>query len=192
MSKRIFDIIGAFMLLLFFFPLMIVIAISIKLSSPGSIIFAQNRVGRNGKLFIIYKFRTFHKNEASCCLGSLVLWKNDPRVSPIGRFLRTRHLDELPQLWNVLKGDMSLVGPRPNTPAIVDETIRQVPHFESRHQVSPGLTGLAQIKGRIARTCDIHQSVGLDLEYVTQAWSPWKDLKILFSTVGVIIRQQGM
>ncbi len=192
MSKRIFDFIGALVLLLFFFPLMIVIAVSIKLSSPGSIIFVQNRVGRHGKIFIIYKFRTFHKNEPDCCVESIVLRKKDSRITPIGRFLRSSYLDELPQLWNVLRSDMSLVGPRPKTLGIINEMTRKNPFSEKRHQVHPGLTGTAQIKGRTTQRNDIPESIYLDLEYVAQPWSLWRDLKILLQTVGVVLQRKGV
>jgi len=192
MSKRVFDFVGALFLLVLFFPIMIFIAVCIKLSSSGSFLFCQTRVGFRGKDIKVYKFRTFYKNELNCKHTASVISCDDPRITPIGKFLRSVHFDELPQICNVLLGDMSLVGPRPKTIQSMEVSIQKFPDFLNRHHVRPGLTGLAQIRGRVINEDQILESVKLDLEYATKAWDMWRDLKILFFTIKVVFDRRGL
>lgn len=146
-------------------PLMLAIAVLVRLTSPGPIIYKQVRVGRYGRLFWIYKFRTM-RNDAEVG-GAVWAKKGDTRTTPIGRFLRKTRFDELPQLWNILIGDMSLVGPRPERPEFVEELRRHVPHYDLRHLVQPGLTGWAQVRFRYgASVADSQRKLAFDLYYV--------------------------
>lgn len=189
-GKRCIDILGASIGLVFLFPLFLLIAILVKLDSPGPVFYAHARVGKKGRRFTCYKFRSMipnanalknqlrHLNE----LGNGFFFKiqKDPRLTRVGSFLRHYSLDELPQLFNVLRGDMSLVGPRPSP---VDEfEMYDTPHFR-RLDVKPGITGLWQIVGR--RDPDFDRAMKVDREYVDR-WSLWLDLKILMKTVYVI------
>jgi len=179
-AKRLVDIIGAGVALLFFAPLLIGIAIAIKWTSPGPILFQQPRYGKGNRLFRIYKFRTMHVhlNDRS---GVRQTTSNDSRVTTIGRILRKTSLDELPQLINVLRGDMSLVGPRPALPhevAEFDEELR------GRHRVLPGITGLWQVEGRENPEFDVYRR--LDLFYV-ENWSVGFDLAILLATAQSVL-----
>ena len=194
--KQVMDFFGAFVALILFSWLFALIALVIKLSSPGPVFFSQQRSGLNGAPFTLYKFRTMitnaeqfkHElevmNEMS---GPVFKVTNDPRVTPIGKFLRKWSLDELPQLWNVLRGEMSLVGPRPLP---VDE-VRRFNDFAHRRRLSvkPGLTCLWQVSGR-NQISDFKEWVRLDLEYIDN-WSFWLDLKILLLTVPAVFRGTG-
>jgi len=196
--KHIMDFVGSFLmlLLLLVIPVIPLIALAIKLASPGPVFFRQQRSGRNGSPFTLYKFRTMVTNAEQLkhelaamneMTGPVFKVTNDPRVTPLGRFLRKYSLDELPQLWNVLRGEMSLVGPRPLP---VDEVKRfnDLAH-RRRLSVKPGLTCLWQVKGR-NKISDFKDWVRLDLEYIDN-WSLALDLKILFFTVPVVLRGTG-
>ncbi len=194
--KRCFDICCASVLLFFLSPIYLAIATCIKLDSAGPIFFKQKRVGLHGKYFHIWKFRTMvndaeklqaaleAKNEIKD--GVLFKMKNDPRVTKIGRFLRAYSLDELPQIFNVLLGEMSLVGPRPLPTRDVDKFHKK--HF-IRQEVLPGITGLWQVSGR-SDIENFEEGVKLDMQYI-ENWSLWLDLKILFSTVRVVVQKSG-
>ena len=187
--KRLIDIICSFVGILVLSPLFIVIAIIIKFTSKGPVFFSQKRVGRNGKEFDMYKFRSMvvnaeelkeklaAQNEMS---GPMFKMKDDPRVTKVGKFIRKTSLDELPQLWNVLKGDMSLVGPRPSLP-------KEVAQFEDwmykRLEVKPGLTCYWQVSGR--NNIDFEDWMKLDVKYVEER-NLWIDIKLIFKTVGVL------
>jgi lipopolysaccharide/colanic/teichoic acid biosynthesis glycosyltransferase len=176
-------------------PLLLAVALAVRLSSPGPAIYRQVRVGRYGRHFTILKFRTM-RTGADAELERLVRaeqgeirayvkLRSDPRLTRLGPFLRMTSLDELPQLWNVLRGDMSLVGPRPQTPAevatySVDEWRRLL--------TRPGITGLWQVSGRSDLAPE--EALGLDIRYVRE-WSPWLDLRVLVRTVAVIWRREG-
>jgi exopolysaccharide biosynthesis polyprenyl glycosylphosphotransferase len=192
LSKRIIDFAGALVLLVLTLPLMGLVAALIRLTSRGPIIFSQNRSGVHGRAFRMYKFRTMVTNAEQAraeledrneMVGPVFKVQNDPRVTPIGGFLRRTSLDELPQLWNVLRGEMSLVGPRPlplyETANFGDVTQRR------RMSVRPGLTCLWQVRGR-NRITDFKDWVRLDLEYIDR-WSLWLDVKILMRTVPVVL-----
>lgn len=173
---------------------MLLIALAIKLDSPGPVLFRQTRIGKGGKPFTLYKFRSMvdgadRQQEAlrRATGRSALLFKlrDDPRVTRVGRFLRRTSLDELPQFFNVLKGEMSVVGPRPPVPEEVAEY--QDWHLQ-RLLVTPGLTGLWQVNGRSDLTFD--EMVRLDLYYV-ENWSPWLDLKVILRTVPVVLTGRG-
>jgi lipopolysaccharide/colanic/teichoic acid biosynthesis glycosyltransferase len=168
-------------------------ALAVALQSPGPVLFAQTRTGRDGTTFRMYKFRTMVRNaeELKRSLQHLSVLPfpdfkiiNDPRVTPVGRFLRASSLDELPQLWNVLRGDMSFVGPRPTSFASTSYDLWHT----CRLEVRPGLTGLWQIRGRGSTTFD--ERLRLDVEYI-RTMSVWTDLKILVLTVGAVVRRAG-
>lgn len=203
LMKRGLDILGSGSALILLSPLMGLIALLIKISSKGPILFRQARVGYHGTPFTFLKFRTMrsdndlniHKEyirqfiagqERSCGPAAVYKIKDDPRVTRVGRFLRKTSLDELPQFWNVLKGEMSLVGPRPPIPYEVE--CYEIWHKRRFYDVKPGITGLWQVRGRSRTTFD--DMVRLDLRYA-RSWSIWLDLKILFETPGAIISGNG-
>ncbi len=188
-SKRAIDIIGAGSGLLLLSPVIAIVACAVKFTSKGPVFFSQKRVGKNGELFDMYKFRSMvvnaeelkeklaHQNEMS---GPMFKMKDDPRVTKVGKFIRKTSLDELPQLWNVLKGDMSLVGPRPSLP-------KEVAQFEKwmykRLSVKPGLTCFWQVSGR--NNIDFEDWMKLDIKYVDER-NIWIDIKLIFKTVLVL------
>ena len=179
--RRAQDIVFSLLALILLAPLALVISLAIVLDSPGDgAIFRQRRVGRDGKLFWLYKFRTMYvQTEEEEQKG----WtkKNDPRVTGVGKFLRKTSLDEFPQLFNVLKGDMSLVGPRPERPFWVEKFKEEIPRYMIKHQVRPGMTGWAQVNGYRGDT-SIRKRIEHDLYYI-ENWTLGLDVKILFLTV---------
>jgi Undecaprenyl-phosphate glucose phosphotransferase len=178
--KRSIDIVGAlFALLLFAIP-MLVVAILIKCTSRGPIIFSQVRVGLHNKEFKMYKFRSMVVQEASKEANAWTT-KNDTRVTGIGKFIRKTSIDELPQLINVLKGDMSLVGPRPERPKFVEKFKEEIPRYMIKHQVRPGITGWAQVNGYRGDT-SIRKRIEHDVHYI-ENWTVGLDVKILFLTI---------
>jgi len=194
-AKRIFDVAGSGVALLVLSPFLAVVAVAVKLDSPGGVFFSQERVGKNGNPFPMHKVRTMvqgaaglqvglqHRNEAD---GPLFKLADDPRVTRIGRLLRRYSIDEVPQLWNVLRGEMSLVGPRP---ALSSEMREWTPELRnSRLRVRPGLTGMWQVSGR--SNVSFADYVRLDLNYVDN-WSLWRDLAILAKTIPVVLTKQG-
>ena len=178
--KRVVDIFGAIVAIILFSPIMLAVAVTIKLTSPGPIIFCQERVGLHNRPFKMYKFRSMvvqnEKHEKKA-------WtvKDDPRVTPFGKFIRKTSIDELPQLFNVLKGDMSLVGPRPERPFFVEKFQEEIPRYMVKHQVRPGMTGWAQVNGYRGDT-SIRKRIEHDLYYI-ENWSVGFDIKILVLTV---------
>jgi lipopolysaccharide/colanic/teichoic acid biosynthesis glycosyltransferase len=193
-GKRVFDVIASAVFLVAAAPLMAVIALTILLSSPGPAFFSQMRVGKDGRLFRLYKFRTMvdgahllhdrvaHLNQ---CDGPALKIPNDPRLHGVGPFLRRASLDELPQLWNVLRGDMSLVGPRPALPKEVEG---YEPHYLQRQTVMPGLTGLWQVSGRV--NVPFRRWMAMDVWYVRH-WNPLVDLWLLARTLPAVLRRDG-
>lgn len=179
-SKRIVDIVGSLICIVLFSPFMLCAAIAVKCSSPGPIIFKQERVGLHNRKFQMYKFRTMEIQKPS---KEQKAWttKGDPRVTKAGRFLRRTSIDEMPQIFNVLKGDMSLVGPRPERPFFVEKFKEEIPRYMIKHQVRPGMTGWAQINGYRGDT-SIRKRVEYDLYYI-ENWTMAFDLKILFLTL---------
>ena len=186
--KRATDLILASAGLLLISPMMLAIAAAVKLTSKGPIFFRQRRYGLNGEEILVYKFRSMKTTED----GPIILQatKADPRVTPLGRFIRKTSLDELPQLFNVLRGNMSLVGPRPHAIAHNEMYRKLISGYMIRHKVRPGITGLAQVNGLRGETETIEkmrERVRYDLEYLRH-WSPWLDITILWRTLGLMIR----
>lgn len=178
--KRLFDVVVSGVLLVLTIPLFLLISVAIKLDSPGVVLYRQNRVGRYGKPFKIYKFRSMVSNADK--IGNYFTTPGDVRVTQIGKFLRKTSLDELPQLLNVLRGDMSVVGPRPDVDAQRD--FYSADEWELRHTLRPGITGLAQATVRSAATMEERKT--LDLEYIRNS-SILLDLKIILKTAKQII-----
>jgi len=215
--KRGIDILGSVVGLTLTSPLFILLPIVIKLDSPGPIFYRQSRVGHNrrrgerrasdgsrlgrsprdrrrsdllGRGFYVIKFRTMVADAERKC-GPVWATKNDPRITRLGRFLRKTRMDEIPQFVNVLKGDMSLVGPRPERPMFVRELCSQVENYDKRLTVKPGLTGLAQVEnGYDCSVTSVVRKVHYDLEYI-RTWSLWQDAKILMKTVVVVVTGKG-
>ena len=177
MLKRSFDFITSLLGLIILSPLFLFIAIGVKLSSPGPVLFKQNRVGYQRKEFKMLKFRSMRQNDEE---NTAWTTNEDPRRTKFGAFLRKTSLDELPQLINVLKGEMSLVGPRPELPHFVEQFKDTIPYYMVKHQVKPGMTGWAQVNGYRGDT-SVEKRVELDLWYIDH-WSFWLDIKILFRT----------
>jgi len=180
--KRLFDIITASIGLIISLPLTIPAALVIKLESRGPIIFTQDRIGKNGNVFSLYKFRTMIKN-AEKRTGPVLSDKNDSRVTKAGKILRKTRIDEIPQLYNVLKGDMSLIGPRPERPHFVDKYEEEIDNYKYRHQIMCGITGLAQVYGYYSS--DPEEKLRLDLLYANKH-NLFLDLKILLHTLKVV------
>ena len=176
--KRFTDIVGSFLLIILFFPIMLAVALAVKVSSKGPVIYKQERVGLHNRNFVMYKFRSMKINR---CDELHFTTQNDDRTTKIGRFIRKCSLDELPQLFNVLKGDMSLVGPRPERPEFVEQFKEQIPRYMIKHQVRPGMTGWAQINGYRGNT-SIQKRIEYDLYYI-ENWTLWFDIAILFQTI---------
>ena len=178
--KRGIDIAGAIVCLVVFSPVMLATALAVKLSSPGPIIFRQERVGLHNRAFSMYKFRSMCVQAPS---EEKKEWTTagDCRVTKVGRFIRKTSIDELPQLFNVLKGDMSLVGPRPERPFFVEKFREEIPRYMIKHQVRPGMTGWAQVNGYRGDT-SIRKRIEYDLYYI-ENWTVSFDIKILLLTV---------
>ena len=219
-AKRAMDVFCAVVMLLLLAPVMLLVALAVRLTSPGPMLFRQIRTGLNlrtsrdrradaavsngnrrqlsndrrqatcyGKPFVLYKFRTMRIDAEKN--GAQFATKGDPRVTSIGRFLRKTRLDELPQLWNVLRGEMSLVGPRPERPEFIEQLSEEVPNYLLRLGIKPGLTGLAQVlNGYDNDIAGFRRKVALDLLYL-QNCCFGNDLKILFRTVGVVLTGRG-
>lgn len=180
MVKRAVDILGGTFAIILFSPIMLVVTGVIKLTSPGPLIFKQERVGLHNKPFMMYKFRSMEVQKPNTEKRAWTV-KNDPRVTGIGKFMRKTSIDELPQLFNVLKGDMSLVGPRPERPQFVEKFREEIPRYMIKHQVRPGMTGWAQINGYRGDT-SIRRRIDYDLYYI-ENWTLGLDIKILFLTI---------
>jgi len=207
--RRALNVSAAAVLIALAAPVMFVIALLVRLTSRGPVIYKQERVGLDrrvdrapsglnprrsrdmgGRIFTIYKFRTMYHREA----GEVEqVWasENDPRVTPVGRILRAFRLDELPQLFNVLKGDMNLVGPRPEQPQIFQDIRQQLGYYRRRQRVLPGITGLAQVSLPYDSDLDdVRRKVDLDLEYLRKR-SPGEDLRIMVKTMPVMVGRKG-
>ena len=193
--KRLFDILGGIIGMVFTAIIFIFLAPAIKLDSPGPVIFSQTRVGRNGKRFKFYKFRSMYidaeerkkdlmkQNQVN---GLMFKMDDDPRITKVGKFIRKTSLDEFPQFWNVLKGDMSLVGTRPPTE---DEFQHYNEYYRKRLSIKPGITGLWQVSGR-SDIKDFDEVVKLDIKYIDN-WSITEDFRILLKTIAVVFKHKG-
>jgi lipopolysaccharide/colanic/teichoic acid biosynthesis glycosyltransferase len=189
-ASRVMDVLLSLALLLVFSPVFLVIALAIVVESGWPVFYRQRRVGSGGTTFDVVKFRSMRK-DAEAKSGPVWAQGDDPRITRVGRFLRRYHLDELPQLWNVLRGSMALVGPRPERPHFFELLRSDVPLFDLRTIVRPGLTGWAQIRLLYAENADdARTKLEFDLFYVTRR-SPWFDLAILFETLRVVLLRQG-
>ncbi|WP_203662668.1 sugar transferase [Lacticaseibacillus sp. 53-4] len=189
--KRLFDILVALVLLVVASPFMLITAILVKLTSPGPIIYKQTRITLNQREFKIYKFRTMSAT-AEAKSGPVLAQANDSRITPVGKYLRKLRLDELPQIFNVLKGDMSIVGPRPERPYFVNQFNKQEPHYYLRHNVRAGITGYAQVYGKYAS--NYRSKLKFDLLYI-KCYSLTLDFKILLQTIKILfdkVSSQGL
>ena len=197
-AKRAMDVVGALLFICLFSPLFLAVTLGVILSSGAPVIYCQSRVGRKGRIFSFYKFRSMaHDSDEvlssflDSCAAARSQWEthqkldSDPRVTRFGRFIRRTSLDELPQFWNILKGEMSLVGPRPCTP---DQRRRYGHHWHIYCAIKPGLTGLWQVNGRNKLT--YHERVEMDVRYARQ-WSLWLDVKIIAKTFWVVATGHG-
>lgn len=181
--KRTIDIVLSILFLILLSPLFILIPLLIKLTSKGKVFYIQKRVGENGETFNLIKFRTMIEG-AEKETGPVLSKDNDPRITGIGKILRKTHLDEIPQLINVLKGEMSLVGPRPERPEFFNDIKKNIPHFEYRLRLKPGITGLAQVMGKYET--EPEEKIKYDLIYIS-TWSPFLDFYILLMTLKKIM-----
>jgi lipopolysaccharide/colanic/teichoic acid biosynthesis glycosyltransferase len=188
--KRAIDILFALPSLIVALPIIGVLAVLVKLTSRGPVFYKQDRVGKGGRVFKIVKLRTMVE-DAEARTGPVWATADDPRETPLGRILRRTHLDELPQLWNVLRGDMSLIGPRPERPVFVEQFKREIPHYTERLAVRPGITGWAQVNHVYDQSVeDVRRKVEFDCEYIQRMG--WRiDLKIMVATVARMFRLRG-
>ncbi len=177
--KRLVDVAGALVGLVIFAPVMAAFMVAVRLESPGSVIYRQRRIGLNGRPFDILKIRSMRPDAESAGTPGWTV-RDDPRCLRVGSFMRKWNIDELPQFWNVLKGDMSLVGPRPERPELIDGFKEEIPHYNVRHNIKPGVTGWAQIHGLRGDTC-LHERVKFDLDYI-ENWNFLLDFQIMFLT----------
>jgi exopolysaccharide biosynthesis polyprenyl glycosylphosphotransferase len=182
-AKRVFDVVTAGAALVVVAPVLAVAAVAVRLTSRGPVLFRQRRVGQFGREFACIKFRTMEVNDDADVTWSVA---TDERLTPVGRLLRRTSVDELPQLWNVLRGDMSLVGPRPERPYFVEQFATDIAGYDDRHRVPVGLTGWAQVHGLRGDT-SIAERARFDNNYIEQ-WSPWRDAVILFRTASEVAR----
>jgi lipopolysaccharide/colanic/teichoic acid biosynthesis glycosyltransferase len=180
--RRFFELFLALTGLVVLLPLFAAAAMLVKLTSRGPAVYSQARVGRHGRIFTMYKFRTMIHNCESLT-GPRWAIPGDPRITPIGQFLRLTHLDELPQLWNVIRGDMSLIGPRPERPEFVQQLKRALPQYEGRQATLPGITGLAQVQLPPDSDLEsVRRKLACDLFYI-RSLGPWLDVRILLGTI---------
>ena len=190
-AKRLLDVVTAGVGLMLALPVMLLVAIAVKLTSAGPLLYHQRRVGHHGRIFTIHKFRSMRHNAEAATGAVWASKQGDPRVTPVGAWLRRTRLDELPQLWNVLKGDMSFVGPRPERPEFVGELTKQIPFYGQRHIVRPGITGWAQVRYTYGATKeDALQKLQFDLFYIKHL-SIALDLYIILTTVKTVILRRG-
>ena len=187
--KRIIDVVAALIGLVMLIPLTLMLAIAIKLDTPGPVFYKQMRVGLRGRPYMIWKFRSMKQDAET--MGARWAATEDPRVSRVGRWLRKWRMDEVPQLINVLRGEMSLVGPRPERPVFVQELRNSIPYYDLRHTVRPGITGWAQTKFRYgASKEDSHVKLQYDLYYVKNL-SLMLDMRIVVNTIKVMLLGEG-
>jgi lipopolysaccharide/colanic/teichoic acid biosynthesis glycosyltransferase len=190
LAKRAFDLAMGVLILALTWPLMVATAIAVRLDSPGPILFTQERVGRDGRPFVLLKFRSM-RADAEKATGPVWATQNDPRITRVGRFIRKTRLDELPQLVNVISGHMSIVGPRPEREHFVEDLAQKIPYFRQRHVVKPGLTGWAQINYRYGASFeDAVQKLQYDLYYIKNK-SILFDLSIVFNTIKIVLLRKG-
>jgi len=189
-TKRLIDLAVSFIVLVAGIPVWLALAVVIRATSPGPVIYRQERVGRHGRVFTMYKFRTMRR-DAEARTGPIWAVADDPRYTPIGRWLRKTRLDEIPQFWNVFRGDMSLVGPRPERPFFVEKLAQEIPLYNRRHRVKPGITGWAQVKWKYDGSVeDVRQKVKYDLFYI-ENMSLRRDFQIIARTITTALTARG-
>jgi len=189
-AKRVIDVVVSFIMLILSAPVLIATSIAIKIDSRGPVIYKQERSGLNGKVFKVYKFRSMYQ-DAEKRTGPIWSTKDDPRITRVGKFIRRVRIDELPQIWNVFKGEMSLVGPRPERPFFVEQLAKEIPYYKRRLRVRPGITGWAQVKHKYDENIeDVRTKLQFDLFYI-ENMSLKTDIKILFRTVFVVLFGKG-
>jgi len=187
-QKRVVDLIVGGSLLIVSLPIMIYSAYRIKKESPGSILFTQSRIGLNGKPFTCYKFRSMHTNSKF----NPYTQENDSRIFPFGNTMRKMRIDELPQLINIIKGEMHLLGPRAEWDILVKDYEEIIPNYHQRHLVAPGITGLAQVCYPYGRNVDdAKKKLEYDVEYISN-WSLLKEINVIFKTIKVVLGKEGM
>jgi exopolysaccharide biosynthesis polyprenyl glycosylphosphotransferase len=187
--RRLLSFAVSFTALLICLPFIPFIILAVRLSSPGPILFKQTRVGQSGRLFTALKFRTMREDAESG--GAVWASKNDPRVTRVGGFMRKTRLDEIPQLWNVLRGEMGFVGPRPERPEFVQWLSQEIPYYDLRHMIRPGITGWAQVRYRYGASLEeTKHKLEYDLYYIKHQ-SIGLDLLIMFETIKTIILRRG-
>ena len=187
--KRLFDMVCAALGLLVLSPVLLVCALLVGLTSPGGVLFRQERIGKDGVPFTIYKFRSMRTDAEKN--GAVWAMKSDPRVTKVGKIIRKTRIDELPQLWNVLKGEMSLIGPRPERPEFVKELEKEIPFYSLRHAVKPGVTGWAQVCYPYGSSVeDSRRKLEYDL-YYAKNMSILLDVRIILKTIGVVLFPKG-
>jgi len=188
--RRVLAVMASAVLLLFVLPVLPLVVLAIKLDSRGPILYRQKRVGLGGRVFYCYKFRTM-RQDAEADTGATWALDDDPRITKVGNFLRTTRLDEVPQLWCVLKGDMSFVGPRPERPEFVEMLTKEIPFYAVRNTVRPGITGWAQVRYKYGNTvADAKEKLQYDLYYIKNM-SPGLDLMIMFQTIKIVLLGRG-
>ena len=188
--RRIVSIVAAAILLLIVLPLIPFVMLAIKLDSPGTVLYRQKRVGLGGKTFYCYKFRTM-RQDAEADTGATWATDDDPRITKVGRFLRASRLDEIPQLWCLVKGDMGFVGPRPERPEFVERLVEEIPFYQVRSAIRPGITGWAQVRYRYGNTVeDAKEKLQYDLYYIKNM-SIGLDLMIMFQTIKIVLLGRG-
>jgi len=189
--RRMLDFTAAIFLLIILLPLFFVVAIAIRLETPGRVFYSQQRCGKDNKIFSIFKFRSMVQ-DAEKASGPVWAQKQDPRITKVGRFMRKTRIDELPQLMNIIRGDMSFIGPRPERPFFVDTFKKQIPMYINRLKVKPGVTGLAQVEIGYDETFeDVKNKVRADIEYIDQADSFKMNFYILWKTFIVVLTGEG-
>ena len=187
-QKRAIDLLIGSSLLLVSTPVILYSIYRIKKESAGSILFRQSRIGLNGKAFTCYKFRSMHDNSKF----NPYTQENDSRIFPFGNTMRKMRIDELPQLWNIVKGEMHLIGPRAEWDILVKDYEKIIPNYHDRHVVSPGITGLAQVSYPYGRNVeDAKKKLEFDREYIHN-WSLWQEIKVVFKTIEVVLGKKGM
>jgi exopolysaccharide biosynthesis polyprenyl glycosylphosphotransferase len=187
-TKRIFDVLFVVFTSIIISPLLLLVALFVKFTSSGPIIYKQERVGEDGKTFMIYKFRSMY-SENEYIDDKVWTKKDDPRITPIGKIIRKYSIDELPQFYNIFKGDMSLIGPRPERPYFVNKFKESVPKYMIKHHVKPGMTGWAQINGYRGNT-SIVKRIEYDIYYV-ENWSLFLDFKIILKTIPTLLNDKN-
>ena len=190
MLRRVANLTAALIGLIFALPVIPLVALAVKFSSPGAVFYRQKRVGRGGTIFYCYKFRTM-RQDAEADTGATWATDNDPRITRVGKLLRSSRLDEIPQLWCVLTGDMHFVGPRPERPEFVEWLSKEIPYYSVRHTVRPGITGWAQVQYKYGNTLeDAREKLQHDLFYIKNA-SLGLDFWIVFQTVKIVLLGRG-